>query len=209
MKIICLARNYMSCTDSISEQFSLLVCNRPLAFFMKPDSALLKDGRPFFIPDFSADIRFSAHLVVRICRLGKCIAARFARRYYDAVTVGVDFTAYDILQTCLSNGLPWDLNKCFDGSAVIGTFVSLEQLQTDVRQLAFRLESDGHCIQQGFASDMLTPVDEAIANLSQYMTLKMGDLIFTGAPGNMSKATIGMHLQGYLGEREVLGFNLR
>ena len=177
--------------------------------FMKPDSALLRDGKPFFLPDFSADMQYEAEVVVRICRLGKHIAPRFAHRYYDAVTVGIDFTARDLQQRFRQEGLPWELAKGFDNSAAIGRFLPLEQLGGDVQQLDFRLDIDGREVQHGRTSDMLTGVDDLIAYVSRFMTLKMGDLLFTGTPAGVGPVSIGQHLQGYLGEENVLDFYIR
>ena len=177
--------------------------------FMKPDSALLRDGKPFFLPDFSADMQYEAEVVVRICRLGKHIAPRFAHRYYDAVTVGIDFTARDLQQRFRQEGLPWELAKGFDNSAAIGRFLPLEQLGGNVQQLDFRLDIDGREVQHGRTSDMLTGVDDLIAYVSRFMTLKMGDLLFTGTPAGVGPVSIGQHLQGYLGEENVLDFYIR
>lgn len=177
--------------------------------FLKPDSALLRDGKPFFLPDFSSDIQYETEVVVRVCRLGKCIAPRFARRYYDAVTVGIDFTARDWQNRFRAGGLPWELSKCFDNSAAIGRFLPLEQLGGDVQRLDFRLDVDGRTVQRGWTGDMLTGVDDIIAYVSRFMTLKMGDLIFTGTPAGVGPVAVGQHLQGFLGDENVLDFYIR
>ena len=183
--------------------------NREPILFMKPDSALLKDGRPFFLPDFSNEIHYEAEVVVHICRLGKHIAPRFAHRYYDAVTVGIDFTARDLQRAFRAAGNPWELSKGFDNSAAIGTFVPLEQLGKDVQHLNFRLEIDGNKVQEGHTADMLFQVDNIIAYASRFMTLKMGDLLFTGTPAGVGPVSIGQHLQGYLEDKKVLDFYIR
>ena len=177
--------------------------------FLKPDSALLRDGKPFFLPDFSSDIQYETEVVVRVCRLGKCIAPRFARRYYDAVTVGIDFTARDWQNRFRAGGLPWELSKGFDNSAVIGRFLPLEQLGGDVQRLDFHLDIDGQTVQQGWTGDMLFRVDDIIAYVSRFMTLKMGDLIFTGTPAGVGPVAVGQRLQGYLGVENVLDFYVR
>lgn len=177
--------------------------------FLKPDSALLKDGRPFFLPDFSQDMQYEAEIVVRICRLGKHIAPRFAHRYYDAVTVGIDFTARDLQHRFRVAGHPWELSKGFDGSAVVGNFLPLAQPESDIRQLSFRLDIDGKTVQQGCTADMLLGVDDIIAYVSRFMTLKTGDLLFTGTPEGAGPASIGQHLQGYVGAEKVLDFHVR
>lgn len=176
---------------------------------MKPDSAILKDGKPFFIPDFSDEVHYETEVVVRICRLGKNIAPRFARRYYDAVTVGIDFTARDLQRKFREAGNPWELCKGFDNSAAIGTFVPLEQVGGNVQNLDFHLTIDDKEVQRGHTADMLFRVDEIIAYVSRFMTLKIGDLLFTGTPVGVGPVSIGQHLQGYLGEEKVLDFNIR
>lgn len=176
--------------------------------FLKPDSAILKDGKPFFLPDFSNEIHYETEVVVRICRLGKCIAPRFAHRYYDAVTVGIDFTARDLQRRFRQEGHPWELSKGFDGSAVIGRFLPLEQVGGDVQQLDFHLDIDGREVQRGHTSDMLFRVDDIIAYASRFMTLKIGDLLFTGTPVGVGPVAVGQRLQGYLGEEKLLDFRV-
>ena len=145
---------------------------------------------------------------MRINRLGKNIASRFAHRYYDAVTVGIDFTARDLQRRFREAGNPWELCKGFDSSAAIGTFVPVEQL-ADVQNLHFHLDIDGKTVQQGHTADMLFRIDDIIAYVSRFMTLKIGDLLFTGTPVGVGPVSIGQHLQGYLGEEKVLDFHIR
>lgn len=168
--------------------------------FMKSDSSLLKDGKPFFIPDFSSEIHYETELVVKIDRLGKNIAERFAHRYYSEVTVGIDFTARDLQRRLREQGLPWEISKAFDNSAVIGTFIPLEKAG-NVNQLSFHLDMNGKTVQQGNTADMLFSVDQIIAYVSRFFTLKIGDLIYTGTPVGVGPVSIGDHLEGYLGER--------
>ena len=205
MKIIAVGMNYALHNRELGHTQE----NREPVLFMKPDSALLKDGRPFFLPDFSNEIHYEAEVVVHICRLGKHIAPRFAHRYYDAVTVGIDFTARDLQRAFRAAGNPWELSKGFDNSAAIGTFVPLEQLGKDVQHLNFRLEIDGNKVQEGHTADMLFQVDNIIAYASRFMTLKMGDLLFTGTPAGVGPVSIGQHLQGYLEDKKVLDFYIR
>lgn len=205
MKIIAVGMNYAL----HNQEMGHTDIGKEPVIFMKPDSALLRDGKPFFLPDFSADMQYEAEVVVRICRLGKHIAPRFAHRYYDAATVGIDFTARDLQQRFRQEGLPWELAKGFDNSAAIGRFLPLEQLGGNVQQLDFRLDIDGREAQHGRTSDMLTGVDDLIAYVSRFMTLKMGDLLFTGTPAGVGPVSIGQHLQGYLGEENVLDFYIR
>lgn len=176
--------------------------------FMKSDSSLLKDGKPFFIPDFSSEIHYETELVVKIDRLGKNIAERFAHRYYSEATVGIDFTARDLQRRLREQGLPWEICKAFDNSAVIGTFIPLEEAG-NVNQLSFHLDMNGKTVQQGNTADMLFSVDQIIAYVSRFFTLKIGDLIYTGTPVGVGPVSIGDHLEGYLGERKLLDFHVR
>ena len=176
--------------------------------FTKADSALLKDGKPFFIPDWSERVDYEAELVVRICRLGKGIPVRFAHRYYDAVTVGVDFTARDWQEKARAKGLPWEICKGFDGSAVIGEWVEKEKFR-DVQALQFHLDINGTTVQQGCTSDMLYKIDELIAYISTYFTLKTGDLLYTGTPVGVGPVKIDDHLEGWVEDRKVLDFNCK
>lgn len=186
---------------------TLLTPKKPV-IFMKPDSAILKDGKPFFIPDFTQRVDYETELVVRICRLGKHIAPRFAHRYYDAVTVGIDFTARDLQNEFRTEGLPWELCKGFDDSAVLGTFVPTEKF-ADIQDLHFHLDIDGQTVQRGHTADMLFKVDEIIAYVSQFCTLKIGDLLFTGTPVGVGPVSVGQHLQGYLEGEKLLDFHVR
>ena len=176
--------------------------------FTKADSALLKDGKPFFIPDWSERVDYEAELVVRICRLGKGIPARFAHRYYDAVTVGIDFTARDWQEKARAKGLPWEICKGFDGSAVIGQWVEKEKFR-DVQALQFHLDINGTTVQQGCTSDMLYKIDELIAYISTYFTLKTGDLLYTGTPVGVGPVKIDDHVEGWVEDRKVLDFNCK
>lgn len=147
--------------------------------------------------------------MVRICRLGKNIAPRFAHRYYDAVTVGIDFTARDLQRKFREAGNPWELCKGFDNSAAIGTFISLEQAGGDLQNLDFHLDIDGCEVQRGNTADMLFKIDDIIAYVSRFMTLKIGDLLFTGTPAGVGPVSVGQHLQGYLGGEKLLDFHIR
>jgi 2-keto-4-pentenoate hydratase/2-oxohepta-3-ene-1,7-dioic acid hydratase in catechol pathway len=182
--------------------------NENPVIFLKPDSAILKDGKPFFIPDFSERVEYETELVVRICRLGKNIAPRFANRYYDAVTVGIDFTARDLQSKFRAAGLPWELCKGFDNSAAIGNFIPVNRFM-DVQNINFSLNIDGEERQRGNTADMLFRIDDIIAYVSQFMTLKIGDLLFTGTPAGVGPVAIGQHLQGFIEGEKVLEFNIR
>jgi 2-keto-4-pentenoate hydratase/2-oxohepta-3-ene-1,7-dioic acid hydratase in catechol pathway len=165
--------------------------------FTKADSALLKDHKPFFIPDFMGRIDYETELVVRICRLGKCIPQRFAYRYYDAVTVGIDFTARELQKKLREAGRPWEICKGFDGSAVIGEWVDVAKFRS-IQAIHFHLDINGRTVQEGCSSDMLYKVDEIIAYISQFFTLKTGDLLYTGTPAGVGPVHIDDHLEGYL-----------
>lgn len=204
MKIIAVGMNYAR----HNEELGHTVVNEDPVIFMKPDSAILKDGKPFFIPDFSDEIHYETELVMRICRLGKNIAPRFAYRYYDAVTVGIDFTARDLQRKFRAAGNPWELCKGFDSSAAIGTFVPFERF-SDRENLNFSLKIDGREVQQGNTADMLFQIDDIIAYVSQFVTLKIGDLLFTGTPAGVGPVSSGQHLEGYLEEEKLLDFYIR
>lgn len=205
MKIIAVGMNYAQHDKELGHTQE----NREPVIFMKPDSAILKDGKPFFVPDFSHEVHYETEVVVRICRLGKNIAPRFAHRYYDAVTVGIDFTARDLQRKFREAGNPWELCKGFDNSAAIGTFISLEQAGGDLQNLDFHLDIDGCEVQRGNTADMLFKIDDIIAYVSRFMTLKIGDLLFTGTPAGVGPVSVGQHLQGYLGGEKLLDFHIR
>ncbi|KAA6352279.1 Homoprotocatechuate catabolism bifunctional isomerase/decarboxylase [termite gut metagenome] len=203
MKIIAVGMNYAMHNEELGN-----VPDENPVIFMKPDSAILKNGNPFFIPDFSNEVHYETEVVVRICKLGKNIALRFAHRYYDAVTVGIDFTARDLQRDIRRKGNPWELCKGFDGSAAIGTFVPKEQFP-DIRQLNFHLIIDEKEVQRGCTADMIFGIDDVIAYVSQFVTLKIGDLLFTGTPAGVGEIQVGNHLQGYLEREKLLDFYIR
>ena len=204
MKIIAVGMNYAAHNKEMRHTLEL---SEP-TIFMKADSALLKDGKPFFIPDFTNELHYETEIVVKINRLGKNIAERFAHRYYEEVTVGIDFTARDLQNRLRAKGLPWEISKAFDNSAVVGTFVPLSEVG-DVNALPFHLEINGAKAQEGNTVDMLFPVDKIIAYASRFFTLKIGDLIYTGTPAGVGPVKIDDHLQGYIGARKLLDFYVR
>ena len=205
MKIIAIGMNYVEHCHELHANEQL---PQEPVIFLKPDSALLKDSKPFFIPDFSKQVDYETELVVRICRLGKNIAPRFAHRYYDAVTVGIDFTARDLQRKFRAEGKPWELSKGFDNSAAIGDFVPVERFK-DVQNLDFHLDIDGNTVQKGNTRDMIFKIDEIIAYVSQFYTLKIGDLLYTGTPVGVAPVSIGNHLEGYLEGEKLLDFYVR
>ena len=176
--------------------------------FLKADSSLLKDHKPFFIPDFMGRIDYETEIVVRISRLGKGIPERFAHRYYDAVTVGIDFTARDMQAKARKEGLPWDICKGFDGAACIGEWIEKDRFLS-LDALDFHLDINGKTVQKGSTSDMLYKIDEIIAYISKFYTLKTGDMIYTGTPAGVGPVYIDDHLEGYMENLKVLDFNCK
>ena len=226
MKIFAVGMNYAEHNKELNN--TLLITEKyerkteEPVIFTKADSALLKDGKPFFVPDFMGRIDYEAEVVVRISRLGKGIPVEYAYRYYDAVTVGVDFTARDVQKKAKDLGRPWTIAKGFDGSAVIGRWVELpaidpeekakwsrEQRQRLVQSLHFHLNINGQTVQQGYTGEMLYSIDELISFISRFFTLKTGDLLYTGTPVGVGPIHIDDHVEGWLGEQKVLEFNCK
>ena len=205
MKIFAVGLNYPQHNKELNET---LYKGEVPVIFTKADSSLLKDGKPFFVPDDMGRIDYETEIVVRICRLGKAIPARFAHRYYDAVTVGIDFTARELQAELRKKGLPWEMCKGFDGAAAIGEWVSVEKFR-DVQALQFHLDINGKTVQEGRTSDMLFKIDEIIEYISKYFTLKTGDIIYTGTPVGVGPVNIDDHLEGYIEDRKVLEFNIK
>ena len=205
MKIFAVGMNYVGYNKALNEP--LLKRDDPV-IFTKADSSLLKDRKPFFIPDELGTIEYEAEIVVRVCRLGKSISERFASRYYDAVTVGIDFTARDLLRKLSQQGLPWDMSKSFDGAAVLGEWISKDKF-LDIQRLRFHLDVNGETKQEGCTSDMIYKVDEIISYISRFFTLKTGDLIYTGCPTSGFPVHINDRLEGYIEERKVLDLHCK
>lgn len=205
MKIFAVGMNYL---EHNKELHGALYKPESPVIFLKADSALLKDHKPFFIPDHLGRIDYETELVVRISKLGKTIPQRFAHRYYDAVTVGIDFTARELQQKLREEGKPWDLCKGFDGAAAIGEWVPVEKFR-DIQTIHFHLDINGKTVQEGCTSDMLYKVDELIAYISQYFTLKTGDILYTGTPAGVGPVHIDDKLEGYVEDRKVLQFNCK
>ncbi|MBQ5981300.1 MAG: fumarylacetoacetate hydrolase family protein [Prevotella sp.] len=205
MKIFAIGMNYALHNKELHG--TLLKTEEPV-IFTKADSALLKDHKPFFIPDHLGRVDYETEVVVRICRLGKSIPERFAHRYYDAVTVGIDFTARELQQKLREKGRPWEICKGFDGSAAIGEWVDIEKFR-DIQAIHFHLDINGKTVQEGCTSDMMYKVDEIIAYISQFFTLKTGDILYTGTPAGVGPVHIDDHLEGYLEDRKVLDFNCK
>ncbi len=201
MKIICIGRNYAKHAKELNHA----VPEKPV-FFLKPDTALLTDNKPFYLPDFSQEVHHEVELVLRVSRMGKAVERAFARRYYDAVGIGIDFTARDLQRECKAKGLPWEVAKAFDGSAPLGGFIPREELPDPI---LFRLDVNGQTVQQGSTADLIFPFDELIAYVSRFITLRTGDLIFTGTPAGVGPVKQGDRLQAYIGERLLLDFEVR
>ncbi len=203
MKIICVGFNYANHAKELQNA----VPSNPI-IFLKPETALLQRNQPFFYPDFSTDVQYEVELVVKIDRLGKTIPERFAHRYYSEIGIGVDFTARDMQRAAMAAGQPWTLSKGFDSSAPIGEFVNKNELG-DVNNLNFSLEKNGVEVQRGNTADMLFSIDRIISYASQFFTMKIGDLIFTGTPPGVGPVAIGDNLVAKIGDRELLSFNVR
>ena len=212
MKIICIGRNYAKhieelgngCTTSSGGTMPA----EPI-FFLKPDTALLRNNDPFYIPNFSEQVDYECELVVKINRVGKCIDKRFAHRYYDEVGLGIDFTARDLQRRAAAAGLPWEPSKCFDRSAALSPeFVPLAELG-DIGNLHFELLVDGEVRQRGATSEMLFDIDTIISYVSQFMTLRTGDLIYTGTPHGVGAVHAGNNLKAVLEGRTLLDFDIR
>lgn len=203
MKIICIGRNYAKHAKEM---------NSPLptepVFFMKPDTAILPKNNPFFIPDFTKDLHYEGELVIKIKKLGKNIAERYAHEYYDEIGFGIDFTARDLQRKCKENGLPWEIAKSFEHSAPIGPKF-LQKSSLDMENLEFSLLKNGEEVQHGSVKDMIFSIDQIIAYLSQFMTLKIGDLIFTGTPEGVGPVNIGDTLEGFIGDEKLLNLRIK
>lgn len=203
MKIICIGLNYKRHALEMGRPFPA----EPVVF-MKPDSALLKNNKPFFLPDFSSEIHYETEVVVKISKLGKSIAPKFAPRYYDELTLGIDITARD-LQTNLSKArLPWEISKCFDGAAPVGTFIPVSSI-ADINNLNFRLEINGSVVQQSNTADMIFNINEIISYVSRFFTLKTGDLIFTGTPAGVGPLKRNDRLVAFIEDKPLIDFMIR
>ncbi|MBT8286867.1 MAG: fumarylacetoacetate hydrolase family protein [Bacteroidia bacterium] len=203
MKIICIGRNY---TEHIAE----LANERPKdpVIFMKPDTAILLKKQPFFIPEFSSEVHHEVELLVRINRLGRHINRKFAHKYYDEISLGIDFTARDVQSELKQKGLPWEKAKAFDGSAVIGKWISKSKFD-NIDAIDFHLEKNGKTVQKGNSSLMLWKIDELIEYISKYFTLKIGDIIFTGTPSGVGKVLADDKLKGYVENEQLFSITVK
>jgi acylpyruvate hydrolase len=203
MKIICIGRNYAE----HAKEMNAAIPAEPV-FFLKPDTALIKDDQPFYYPDFSKDIHHEVELVLRISKAGKNIDPAFANKYYDEIGIGIDFTARDIQAKCKEKGLPWEKAKAFDGSAPIGGFLSKKNFD-NLSDINFRLDINGNAVQKGNTKDLLFSFDSVIAYVSKFFTLKTGDLIYTGTPEGVGPVKVGDRLEAYIETQKLLNMEIK
>ncbi|OYU96806.1 MAG: 2-hydroxyhepta-2,4-diene-1,7-dioate isomerase [Bacteroidetes bacterium B1(2017)] len=202
MKIFCIGRNY----SEHAKELGNAVPENPVVF-SKPDTALLRAGEDFYLPHFSNDVHHEIELVIKINKVGKNIQEKFARNYFSEIGLGVDFTARDLQAQLKAKGLPWELAKGFDGSAPIGNFISIENL--DLSNINFGLKKNQEWVQQGNTRDMIFSFDKIISFISQYFTLKVGDLIYTGTPAGVGPVAIGDKLEGFIEDASMLSFEVK
>jgi len=203
MKIICIGRNYAD----HAKEMNAAVPTEPV-FFLKPDTSLLKDGGDFYYPEFTKDLHYECEVVVRIDKTGKNITEKFAYKYYSSISLGIDFTARDLQQKCKDKGLPWEIGKAFEHSAPLSNiFLSTDHLE--LGHLDFELRLNGKTVQKGNTHDMIFSVDQIISYVSGFMTLKTGDLIFTGTPVGVGPVSIGDILEGYIGTNKMFRFEVK
>lgn len=203
MKIICIGRNYPAHIAELDSP----VPAEPL-FFLKPETSLIRAGLPFFMPDFSGNIHYEVELVLKICKLGKNIQERFAPTYYKEIGIGIDFTARDLQQECIQQGLPWEKAKAFDGSAPTSRFLPFSKMK-DPKGIAFSLKKNGKMVQAGNSADMIHSFDRLISYVSGFITLKIGDLLFTGTPSGVGPVAPGDRLEAFLEGERMLDLEVR
>jgi acylpyruvate hydrolase len=203
MKIICIGRNYAE----HAKEMNSAVPTEPV-FFLKPDTALIKDNQPFYYPDFSKEIHHEVELVLKINKAGKNIQSQFANKYYDEIGIGIDFTARDLQAECKKNGLPWEKAKAFDGAAPLGKFIEKKQF-ADETNINFHLTINGNAVQKGNTKDLLFSFDTIIAYVSKFLTLKTGDLIYTGTPQGVGPVSTGDRLEAYIENEKLLDFEIK
>ncbi|MEA3479069.1 MAG: fumarylacetoacetate hydrolase family protein [Bacteroidota bacterium] len=204
MKIICIGRNYIEHTKELKNP----VPEEPV-FFLKPDTALLIRNRPFFHPFFSEDIHYEAEIVLRICKVGKNVQEKYAHTYYQEIGIGIDFTARDLQAKCKEKGLPWEVAKGFDFSAPLSDEFIPKKEFSDLSDINFHLDLNGETVQNGNTRDMIFTFDRLIAHVSQFMTLRIGDLFFTGTPAGVGKVKVGDRLEAYIEGRKLLAFDVK
>jgi len=203
MKIFAIGQNYIEHNKELNSKNP----TEPVVF-MKPDTALLKNNKPFYIPDFTQELHYETELIVKINRLGKNIDATFSNRYYAEIGLGVDFTARDLQRKLKAEGKPWEISKAFDNSAVIGNFLPVSELG-DVQNIQFRMDLNGKTVQNGNSSDMIFQINELVAYVSRFFTVKIGDLLFTGTPVGVGKVAIGDRLEGFIFDKKMFDFYIK
>jgi len=203
MKILAIGQNYAEHNKELNNA----VPSEPVVF-MKPDSAILKNNKPFFIPDFTEELHYETELIVKFNRLGKNIDAKFSQRYFAEIGLGVDFTARDLQRKLKTGGKPWEISKAFDNSAVIGNFLPVAELG-DIQNISFRLDLNGKTVQNGNSSNMIFPINELISYVSRFFTIKIGDILFTGTPEGVGKVAIGDRLEGYIFDKKMFDFYVK
>lgn len=203
MKIICIGQNYYKHIAELNNS----IPENPV-FFLKPETALMKNGEDFYIPDFSNEIHHEIELVVKINKLGKNISEKFANRYYNEISIGLDFTARDLQSEARKNGLPWEISKAFDNSAPIGEFININDIK-EINNLTFSLNINEKLVQKGSVSDMIFKIDYIISYVSKFITLKVGDLIYTGTPEGVGQVKIGDRLDGFIEDKKLLTINIK
>ena len=203
MKIICIGYNYRPHIEELKAQTPTVP-----VFFTKPDSAFLKKGQPFYYPDFTKELHYEAEVVVKINKVGKNISKKFANRYYNEIGFGIDFTARDLQNQCIAEGKPWEIAKAFDGAAPVGDFYNVSELG-NIEDITIKLEKNGEVVQHDSLKSLIFSIDDIIAYVSQFMTLKIGDLIYTGTPCGVGEVKIGDKLTGYINNKQALELLVR
>jgi len=203
MKIFAIGQNYVEHNKELNSKNPA----EPVVF-MKPDTSLLKNNKPFYIPDFSNELHYETELIIKFNRLGKNIDSIFANRYYTEIGLGIDFTARDLQRKLKTEGKPWEISKAFDNSAVIGNFLPVTELG-DVQNIQFRLDINGKTVQNGNSSDMIFQINELVAYVSRFFTIKIGDLLFTGTPVGVGKVEVGDRLEGYIFNNKMFDFLIK
>lgn len=203
MKIFAIGQNYTEHNKELNSQHP----TEPVVF-MKPDTAILKNNKPFYIPDFSNELHYETELIIKFNRLGKNIESQFSTRYFAEIGLGIDFTARDVQRRLKAEGKPWEVCKSFDNSAVIGNFLPVSEIN-DIQNIEFHLDINGNTVQHGNSKDMIFPVNELISYVSRFFTIKIGDILFTGTPAGVGKVAIGDRLEGYIFKTKIFDFKIK
>ncbi len=204
MKIICIGRNYSEHAKELKNE----IPDKPVVF-LKPQTALLKDNKPFYYPEWTSDLHYETEVVLKVCKQGKYVDEKFANKYFEEITVGIDFTARDLQSQQKAKGLPWEIAKAFDNSAVVGSFVKRSDVESNNSGIEFAMQLNGKTVQQGNTADMMFSFEKIIAYASQFFTLQTGDLIFTGTPAGVGPVKIGDRLQGFIGTQPLFDFEVK